>query len=156
MIGLMVISLDSTLGYSLVAVGDTTKPVMINAVRTIVSVSSYLLLIPRYGMVGAAIANALAIALVNPAYVYFLRKKGIDVDIFAFVKPFLIFAAFAILVVMIPWSAMHRIGLIACYLFVNVMLGIIKKDELLQLWLFIAPFYAKFFGLCRGSRQTTG
>lgn len=134
MIGLMVIVLDSTLGYSLVAIGETTKPVVINMFRTFFSITAYLLLIPPYGIVGAAIANALAIALMNPLYIYYLRMKGVKVDVMAFVKPILIFGGFVLVLEMVMLPTLHRFVLILVYLVANVVFEVVSKDELALFW----------------------
>lgn len=54
MIGLTLQFLEDTLGYSLVAIGESDKPLIVNIVRAIVSLGGNLVLLPKVGYVGAA------------------------------------------------------------------------------------------------------
>jgi O-antigen/teichoic acid export membrane protein len=84
--------IDYTLGYSLVAAGAADKPVYINSVQTVVSLAANLMLIPLYGIVGAALAGVIGLALVNPLNVLFLRRRAVAVQVSAYLLPILIFA----------------------------------------------------------------
>jgi O-antigen/teichoic acid export membrane protein len=93
MIQFTYILIDHTLGYTLIAVGESNKPPLINSVQTVVSLGGYLLLIPVIGIVGAAIASLIGTLIVNPLNIYFLRRKKVNAHFNTFIKPTLVFAA---------------------------------------------------------------
>ena|GEM_PF-1762748 len=134
MVGLMVMALDSTLGYSLVAIGEATKLILVNTFRSLILVVLYVVLIIPYGMVGGAIAGALGVALMNPIYIYFLLRKKVKVDVMAYMKPILIFSLFAILFQWLSPSPAERLLLVVVYLISNVAASVVTKDEIALAW----------------------
>lgn len=93
MLGLTITIIDNTLGYSLVAVGESNKPPLINIVRTIITLGSFALLIPPLGIVGAALSTILGTIIVNPINMYFLHRKKVSAKFSSFLKPIAIFLA---------------------------------------------------------------
>ncbi len=91
MFGLVLIILDNNLGNTLVAIGDSSKPPIINFFRSILTLVSYTIFIPLTGALGATIAKALGTAAANPINAYFLLKKHIQVNWQIYTKPILIF-----------------------------------------------------------------
>lgn len=79
------------LGTSLVAFGQSDKPVKINLVDTVFNVAGNLLLIPRYGVLGAVFATLVSRAVTNPFIVYFLKKAGVKIEFRNYVNPILLF-----------------------------------------------------------------
>jgi O-antigen/teichoic acid export membrane protein len=97
MVGLTFAFTDYTLGYTLVAAGDADKPVYINIVHTAVTLLGNFLLIPIFGIFGAALANVAGFAVANPLNVFFLRRRQIEVKARNYLTPILIFGGFALL-----------------------------------------------------------
>ena len=95
MINLTLKIIDQTLGYSLVAVGESGKPPLINFVRAIITLGAYALLIPipALGIIGAALSTILGTVVANPLNIYFLRRKQVQAKFSTFLKPFGIFFA---------------------------------------------------------------
>jgi PST family polysaccharide transporter len=93
MINLTLKIIDATLGYSLVAVGESNKPVLINSLHAIVTLGGYAILIPipALGIIGAALSTILGKIVVNPINIFFLRRKQVHAKFSAFLKPFAIF-----------------------------------------------------------------
>jgi O-antigen/teichoic acid export membrane protein len=134
MVGLAIVMLDSTQGYLLIAVGKGNKIPQINFIRTIFVVAGYFLLIPALGIVGAAIAGPLAIVMVNPLVVFFLRRSNVQVDVGAYLRAF---AWFGVILagwfILQPESVILRIAMIALYIVGNVPLGVITPWEINQI-----------------------
>jgi O-antigen/teichoic acid export membrane protein len=134
MVGLAIVMLDSTQGYSLIAAGKSGKIPQINFIRTIFIFIGYFALIPMFGIVGAAIAGPLAIALVNPLVVFFLRRSNIQVDIGAYLRAFLWFGA-----VLVAWFVFQpenffiRVAMIGLFIGGNVLLSVITPWEISQI-----------------------
>jgi O-antigen/teichoic acid export membrane protein len=95
MINLTLRIIDQTLGYSLVAVGESNKPPLINFVRAVITLGAYALLIPvpALGIIGAALSTILGTIIANPLNIYFLRRKQVHAKFSTFLKPFAIFFA---------------------------------------------------------------
>lgn len=91
MAGLCLTFVDYTLGYTLVAQGDSDKPAYINLVHSSASTLCNYLLIPLLGGIGAAVASLIGFAVANPISVFFLRRRGVRVRVGNYVKPILIF-----------------------------------------------------------------
>ncbi len=94
MVGLIFTMLDSMLGYSLVGSGASDKPPVINVLRTTISFTTYFLLIPKVGAIGAALAGLISTMAVNPVNVFFLYRRYIVVNMWDYVKPLLILGTF--------------------------------------------------------------
>lgn len=90
MIVLLMNVVDYTLGYSLVAVGDSSRPAMINVLHTAFNFIGYYLLIPISGVFGVALSTLTGVSLVNPINVFFLRRKEVKVKMGNYLVPILI------------------------------------------------------------------
>jgi O-antigen/teichoic acid export membrane protein len=122
---------DSTLGYSLVAAGDSNKPAMINVLHAGVNVVGNLLLIPPLGIAGAALSSVLGFAATNPVYVYFLRRRNVDARVMAYLKPMLIFAAIWLLVfVLQPALFVAKASVVVLFIVTSAVLSVITLEDL--------------------------
>jgi stage V sporulation protein B len=81
---------SNLMGISLVALGQPDKPVKINIVETITNIIANLVLIPIYGLIGAAFATLLSRCITNPVNLYFLKKTEISVDVSQYIKPLIV------------------------------------------------------------------
>lgn len=86
LIGLSLTMIESTLGYSLVAIGESDKPLYISIVRAVVSVFGNLLILPILGYTGAAVVYILGNLVAIPLNVSFIRKKNITPNFLNFLK----------------------------------------------------------------------
>lgn len=133
MLGLHLLLVDYTMGYSLVAIGDSDKPAIINVVRAIVGLAANLILIPALGIVGAALASILGFAAVNPLNVFFLRRRTLRVDFWVYLKPLAIFAAFAVPILhynLMALGLVERIAIVVLFLVVCVVTAVITVADI--------------------------
>jgi len=91
MIGLILDVLENTLGYSLVAIGESDKPLYVNIVRAVVSVTGNLTILPILGYIGAAIANIIGNLVAIPFNVFFLKRKELSPNFSAVLKLIFVF-----------------------------------------------------------------
>jgi O-antigen/teichoic acid export membrane protein len=105
-VGVNLVLTEYTLGYSLVALGDPGKPAIVNAVHAVTNLLGNILLIPNYGVLGAALANIAGNAIGILLDVLFLRGHAIDVKNRYYLKPILIFGVYWLLVLFVKPSAL--------------------------------------------------
>jgi O-antigen/teichoic acid export membrane protein len=82
--------LDSNLGYSLIAIGQSDKPFFLNVIRFVIVFASYFLLIPRFGIIGAVLSSLIGLAAVNPLNAYCLQRQSIKIIMSEYMKPLLL------------------------------------------------------------------
>jgi O-antigen/teichoic acid export membrane protein len=122
---------SNIIGTSLVAFGRSETPVKINIIDTVVNASANFILIPMYGLKGAAFATLLSRCSTNPVNVWFLRSTGIKVEIGQYLKPiFLCIAGYGVCHLLQPESLFLKTVLIALYPIVCLGLCIIKKSDI--------------------------
>lgn len=78
-------------GTSLVAIGQSDKPPLINAVHSATSIISNLILIPRFGVLGAGLSNLLGNVITNPLNFFFVARSKIPVSVKSYFIPLCIF-----------------------------------------------------------------
>jgi O-antigen/teichoic acid export membrane protein len=122
------------LGTSLVALGQSDKPVKINIVDTVTNVAGNLLLIPTYGFMGAVYATILSRCATNPFNVWFLRRGGVKVQISQYLKPLLVFMVCGVLFLIIkPETVIVKISFIVFFLFLCLIFSILRKGDISNL-----------------------
>lgn len=131
MIALNISLVGYTLGSTVVAVGDSDKPVITNIFHTISAVATNLTLIPVFGLAGAAMATVVGSTVTNPLNVYFLRRRKIDVTVMAYAKPILIFIACALYGVAFgSLGVAYRLLVLVVFVMLNVMFDVIKMTDI--------------------------
>lgn len=134
MVALVVALVGSTLGMSVVAVGDSDKPAIVNVVHTVVSVVGNLIFIPALGIVGAALASLAGIVATNPLDVLFLRRRDVDVRVREYLKPILIFGAHAAIIFLLqPITFLPKVLVVISFLLTSVVLSVITAEDLAAL-----------------------
>jgi len=132
MIALSIGLISNILGTSLVSAGYSKLPVLINIVDTLVTIAANLILIPIFGVIGAAYAAILARALTNPVNVWFLKKKGVEMCVGNYMKPVIIFAVFmAIYTVTGITGIFFNLIIITLFLAACIGLEVITRADLL-------------------------
>lgn len=133
MFSLSIALTSNVLGISLVAVGDSDKPMIINVVHTIASIVANAILIPPFGIFGAAIASVIGNAAAYPPNLFFLKKK-LPASVLPFLKPVLIYWAWAIVVFLIHPSAFFvKIAFLLIFLAACGILSVVNKEDLTAL-----------------------
>ncbi len=97
MLGVALDLVEEILGYSLVAIGQSDKPLYVNIVRAVVSLTGNLIVLPILGFTGAAIVYILGNLVALPMNVFFLRRKDISPNFSNFLKLILIFGSLSAL-----------------------------------------------------------
>jgi O-antigen/teichoic acid export membrane protein len=130
MINLSVALVANMMGTSLVAMGDSDKPAIINIAHTGASLLSTVLLIPPFGIMGAAVASMLGILAVYPLSMIFLRRRAPNVGVTPYLKPLLIFFCWAALGLLLkPATFLPRTGFVAFFLLLCLLLSVITKTD---------------------------
>lgn len=93
MIGLSFNCVENTLGYTLVAIGEPNKPLIVNVARAVASLLANLLLVPVFGVMGAAATTIVGNLVAIPLDLLFLYRRKIVAVVLEFVKPVLVFGA---------------------------------------------------------------
>lgn len=133
MLNLSIALVSNVMGTTLVAVGDSQKPLIINIINAATSWLGCILLIPPFSILGAAIATTFGTALTYPPTIYFLRRK-IDLKNAAYLKPGVLFCVWGLLVFLIkPVSFLIEIGFLIAFVLANFFLSIITKNDIVLL-----------------------
>ena len=142
MIGLILDVLENTLGYSLVAIGQPEKPLYVNIVRAVVSLTGNLIILPILGFVGAAIVYILGNIIALPINVLFLRQKDLRPDFSSPLKLLLIFGlSCALFFLWNPANIVTSIVIALLFIPLSFLLSIITVrdfaivfDEIRSMW----------------------
>lgn len=133
MFNLSIALTSNVMGTTLVAVGDTQKPMIINIFNALASWLGSISLVPVYALLGAAIANTLGTIVAYPLNIYFLRKK-MDLGNISYLKPLGLFCIWYLLVFLLnPTSFVMKVVLLIIFLLGGFSLSIITKDDLIHL-----------------------
>ncbi|MBC7876529.1 MAG: flippase [Anaerolineales bacterium] len=130
MLNLSIALISNVMGTTLVAVGDTQKPPIINFFNAIASWLGSILLIPTFGLVGASIANTFGTAIGFPLNRYFLRKR-INLQDAPYLKPLILFCIWSALVFVIkPEFLIMKIAFLITFICACVFLSIVTKRDI--------------------------
>jgi O-antigen/teichoic acid export membrane protein len=152
-ISLSVILIGTILGNSLVAVGESDKPVKINVVHSLVSLVLNLILIPYFGIVGAAFAGLFGPIITNPLNFIFLRRKLV-VHAETYLKPIFIFIVWIGFSLLIPMENMLlKVGALIIFILINIFFSVIGKDDFLFLQSEVAKLMKTFSLRFASSKQ---
>ena len=148
MVSLCVALLCNVLGTSLVAVGDSTKPMYINIVHVSVKVVGNLIFIPLFSLLGAAVVGVFGELSTFPLNLMFLQKK-LKVNISSFSKPFIIFMVIAgAFLIFNPTSILIKAAIYLVFLILCVYFAVVTKDDVLRIisgsGILNYPFFQKF------------
>lgn len=123
-----------TLGTALVAAGDSGKPALINIAHTATSLAGNLLLIPIFGILGAAFANLAGTTLTNPMNLLLLKRRISGVEASNYLKPALAFLPCAAMAMAFqPDQLLQKLGLVLAYLLFSGLLGVFTRGDLATL-----------------------
>lgn len=123
--------INYTLGLSVVAVGDTDKPAIINVAHSVVNLVGNIVFIPMMGIAGAAFSSLLGNAVTNPLYSFFLGVRSVDVRLWDYLKPIVLFGLFGGMYLLLqPIPVSIRLLLFALFLLSSVLFSIIPPDDL--------------------------
>jgi O-antigen/teichoic acid export membrane protein len=131
MISLCISLVGNALGTTLVAIGESNKPPLINLIHTTASLSGNLIFIPAFGITGAAIVSLAGPIMTNPLNVFFLLRRKLDVWVMSYLKPFLVFGGWIVLAVWLkPSGFIEKMSLIVLLLSTFIVFSIVTRNDL--------------------------
>ena len=101
MVNLSASLIGNILGTSLVTIGESDKPVMVNIFNAAASLAGCMILTPLAGLSGAATGNLIGTLTAFPLLMRFLRRK-LEVRASPFLKPLAVFALWAACMLIFP------------------------------------------------------
>lgn len=135
MISLSIGLIGNVLGTTLVALGQSDKPVKINIVDTVTNVLGNLIMIPLYGFMGAVYASLISRSITNPFIVWFINKSQIKLKVMHYLKPLIIFGiCIGAFQVVKQENLIIKILFIALFLILCFLLSVIKRNDFLVLF----------------------
>jgi O-antigen/teichoic acid export membrane protein len=78
------------MGYSILSSGHPEVPMKVNIVSSVISIGGSLLMIPRFGFIGAVYALLVMNSVAQIFYFLYLKKNAIAADGPAIIKPLLL------------------------------------------------------------------
>lgn len=125
--------ISNVMGTTLVALGDTQKPPLINFFNAITSWLGSILLIPIFALLGASAANTLGTAIAFPLNRYFLRKR-IALQDAPYLKPIMLFVVWATIVLIIsPDLIVTKFAFLIAFILSCFFLSIVSKRDIVLL-----------------------
>jgi O-antigen/teichoic acid export membrane protein len=153
MIALNLTLVDYTLGYSLVAAGDATRPMMINVAHTTINVLANLLLLPVFGIAGAALASITGFVATNPVYAWFLRRRELRVRVDYYLRPLAISGDVARATLALdPDSVIEKAAIIGFFLLACVVFSVIVREDVMIVFREARAIIARYLGVWRSRR----
>jgi O-antigen/teichoic acid export membrane protein len=147
MIGLVLDMIEELLGYSLVAIGESDKPLYINIMKSVVSLIGNLAILPILGYTGAAIIYILGNLIALPANIFFLKRKGIAPDLITSLKLLLIFSLlFASFLVWNPGVISSILFLMLLYIPLTLLLSVITLRDISVIFGELSAIWTKLKG----------
>lgn len=135
MVWLGVNVLENTLGYSLIAIGEPDKPLIVNIVRTMVSLTGNLILIPINGLIGAALVKLFSNIIATPLDIWFLVRRKFYVKVSEYIKPLINFGASSVIFYLFYSPFIYfKLGVIALFVVSCLLLSVIRKEDFLALF----------------------
>jgi len=140
MVSLGIGLVGNIMGTSLVALGQSDKPVKINIVDTITNVIGNSIMIPMFGFMGAVYAALFSRCATNPFNFYFLKKGGVNIKASQYLKPIIIFLICGTLFNFLRFDTLFlKILLIAFFLILCWALSVIKAKDFSNLFQILHP-----------------
>lgn len=140
MLGFSIGVFGNVLGTSLVAFGQSDKPLKVNILDTATNVSANLIMIPILGFMGAVYATIISRSVASPLNIWFLRSTGLKVNLLQQIKIITIFVICWVLFNTItPKHLTITISFVFLYLILSFSFSIINKNDFLNLYKSIIP-----------------
>ncbi len=153
-VNLSISMVGGILGNSLVSVGESDKPVKINVLHSLTSLVSNLLLIPPFGIIGAAISGMFGPIVTNPLNYIFLNRR-LSVRAMSYLKPFIIFVFWIVFSILFPLEhVLLKVTSFASFVLVNYYFSVISMDDVKFMFAEIARLLGKIFpGVFRAAER---
>jgi len=130
MVGLTLKVTENTLGYSLVAIGESNKPLIVNAVRAVFSLAGNVIFLPLAGFVSAAFVSVASNLVAIPLDAFFLRRRKISSNFMEVLKPLVVLAVFSLIFFAFSASSLLlKWGLVLLYIPVCLLVAIVTRHD---------------------------
>jgi O-antigen/teichoic acid export membrane protein len=130
MFNLSISLIENVMGTTLVAIGDTQKPPIINFFNAVASWLGTFLLSPVFALIGASVGNTIGTAIGFPLNRYFLRRR-IDLKDAPYLKPLILYFIWSGLVFIIkPELLLIKIGFLVAFIAACVFLSIVTMKDI--------------------------
>jgi O-antigen/teichoic acid export membrane protein len=134
MVSLSIAITGIILGTSLVALGQSDKPVKVNIINVTINIICNLVLIPAFGFVGAAYAALISHSVTIPIYVWFLKKARVRIEITHYLKALLAYCFLLTVFLLVkPISLITKLAFIITFILISFFLAVIKKKDVVYL-----------------------
>lgn len=144
MVTLCISASSNLIGTSLVAVGQSNKPAIINTVHSGVSLLANLILIPILGIIGAAFSNLAGNSVSNPLNVIFLRRSGVSINVWSYLKPILALGVCLMPILLLnPSTIMQKLLFMILFAVACGLLSVVTSEDLSTLRSEIRPLIAR-------------
>jgi O-antigen/teichoic acid export membrane protein len=131
MVGMSLKYIDNLLGYSLIAIGDTTKPLIVNIVRAVVNIIGNFAFLPLFGFTAAAAVSVLSNVAAVPLDAIYLIRWQLKPRLLEYLKPMAVFAAISAAFLLTGSSSfLLKAGLAVLYLPLCLLLAVFTRREL--------------------------
>ena len=130
MFGLNLSVLDNILGYSLVAIGEPNKPLIVNLVRAVISLFLNLVIIPTFGFIGASVVAVVSNLIAAPLDLYFLLKRQVRAEISPFLKPVILAGGYGVLFLLLG-TILLPVKILFVFLFILtcLMASVVTRED---------------------------
>jgi O-antigen/teichoic acid export membrane protein len=131
MIGLTLKYLDNLLGYSLIAIGDPAKPLIVNVVRATVNSVGNLIFLPLAGFGAAAVVSVVSNIAAIPVDIFYLVRRRLQPRMLEYLKPMSAFGVIGLgfLAIGSP-SIFLKIGLAILYFPMCLLLSVFTPKDI--------------------------
>jgi O-antigen/teichoic acid export membrane protein len=130
MVAMSIALAGSLVGTSLVALGQSDKPLKINLVGTVTMIVGNFIMIPLFGFMGAVYTVLCSRCITLPLNFFFMRKSDIGIKVSEYLKPFGTFMLCAMVFVVVNSDGVIlRSFLIFMFLMICSVLSIIKWND---------------------------
>lgn len=130
LIGLSLSSSANLLGYALTAYGRPEKSLIVNCLRAVISLTAGILLIHRFGFVGAAYATVLSIAASMPVALWYFHRERLPTLISIHMRHFMFLAGCGAALFLLPVMGIGvRAIMLLVFPFAAMALSLISIDD---------------------------
>lgn len=131
MIALHMTLLVNLMGYALTSAGYPERSLGASVIRTALTVTADVLLIPALGFAGAAWARMIAYYATNPICVWLLRRSGIRTTVAPYLKQTaLLWLCVALFWSMRPTAIVYKVAIVVFFFVLNLILCTVSRDDL--------------------------
>jgi O-antigen/teichoic acid export membrane protein len=121
---------QNVMGTTIVAAGDTQKPMIVNIFNAVGSWLGSVVLVPLYAILGAGIGTTIGTTMAYPLNVFFLKRR-IDLAHASYLKPTGLFFVWGLIVLLLnPTSIWLKTLMLMLFLSASFVFHIVSKEDI--------------------------